>query len=51
MVMELISMKQLLGEVEAMLSVCYEGEVVNLGDSIGLRLPNGQCFRIEIQEV
>ena len=50
MVTELISMKQLLEEVEAMLSVCYEGEVINLGDSVGLRLPSGQCFRIKIQE-
>ena len=51
MVTELISMKQLLREVEAMLSVCYEGEIVNLGDSVGLKLPNGQCFRIEIEEM
>lgn len=50
MVTELISMKQLLAEVEDMLSTCYEGEVINLGDCVGLKLPNGQCFRIEIQE-
>ena len=51
MVMELISTKQLLEEIEAMLAVCYEGEVINLGDGIGLRLPNGQCLRIEMKEV
>ena len=51
MVEELISTKQMLEEVEAMFSACYEGEIVNLGDSLGIRLPNGQCFRIEIKEV
>ena len=50
MVAELLSVKELQEEVFAMLSVCFEGEVVDLGDRVGLLLPNGQCFSIRITE-
>ena len=51
MVAELISVRELKEEVIAIISVCFEGEVVDLGDRVGLILPNGQCFSFRIEEV
>lgn len=51
MVAELISVKEMQEEVAAMLTVCFEGKVTNLGNRLVLTLPNGQCFNIYTEEL
>ena len=51
MVTELVSLTQIKGEIKEMLSICFEGEAIDLGESIKLKLPNGQSFCIEMKEM
>ena len=44
---EKIAAEELAEELEAMLKVCFEGEVNNCGDAVCIMLPNGQKFLIE----
>ena len=51
MVTELVSLSEIRGEIKDMLSVCFEGEAIDFGESIKLKLPNGQSFCIEMKEM
>ena len=44
---EKIAAEELAEELEAMLKVCFEGEVSHSGDEVCIQLPNGQKFSIE----
>ncbi len=50
MVTECVSLKELREEVAAMLAVCFEGKIVRSQDDLVFTLPNGQSFRVRIEE-
>ena len=50
MVAEMVHVGEVQEEIGAMIAVCFEGQVVNLGDHLELTLPSGQRFNIYIEE-
>lgn len=50
MVTELIALRELQEEVEAMLRICFEGMICNLGNHLEVRLPNGQRFKVYLKD-
>ena len=47
---ERVTAEQMRGEVAAMLKVCFEGSVGEVGDVLRLVLPEGQSFDISVRE-